>query len=88
MQSDSGNDPHEADHGAACEAPPATHMIDNWQEGVFVCHNHVMTSIKSEGYGLITLTPDHMADWSGGPVTIGFSVSTFQTDPVTGSPST
>ncbi len=81
MQSDSGNDPHEADHGGACEAPPATHMIDNWQEGVFVCHNHVMTSIKSEGYGLITLTPDHMADWSGGPVTIGFSVSTFQTDP-------
>ena len=81
MESDNGNDPHEADHGAACEAPPATHMVDTWQEGVYICHSHVMTSIKSDGYGLITLTPDHMADWSDGAVTIGFSVSTFQTDP-------
>jgi hypothetical protein len=82
MQSDpNGNDAHNADHGAACEAPPATHPISSWQESVFICHNHVMTSIKSGGYGLITLTPDHMADWSGGPVTIGFSVSTFHSDP-------
>ena len=81
MESDNGNDPHAADHGAACEAPPATHMVDTWQEGVYICHNHVMTSIKSDGYGLITLTPDHMANWADGAVTIGFSVSTFQTDP-------
>jgi hypothetical protein len=81
MQSGSGNDSHLADHGADCGAPPATHMVSGWQQAVFVCHNHVMTSIKSDGYGLITMTPDHLADWSDAAVTIGFSVSTFQTDP-------
>jgi hypothetical protein len=37
--------------------------------------------IAQHAVHLITLTPDHMADWSSGAVTIGFSVSTFQTDP-------
>jgi hypothetical protein len=71
-----GIDPHMADHGADCGAPPAQHLISTWQQAVFVCHNHVMTAIADEGYGMVTLTPDHMADWSNGPVTIGFSVST------------
>ena len=71
-----GIDPHMADHGADCGAPPAQHLISTWQQAVFVCHNHVMTSIADGGYGEVTLTPDHMADWSAGPAIIGFSVST------------
>jgi len=77
----SGNamDSFQADHGAACEAPPATHGISTWQQAVFVCHSHVMTAIKDSGYGEVVLTPDQLADWSAGPVTIGFSVSTQRT---------
>jgi hypothetical protein len=66
----------QADHGADCSAPPAQHQISTWQQAVFVCHSHVMTAIADEGYGEVALTPDRMADWSAGPVTIGFSVST------------
>jgi hypothetical protein len=72
-------DAHNADHGADCAAPPATHAINTWQQAVFVCHNHVMTAISDSGYGEVALTPDRMADWSGGPVTIGWSVSTQRT---------
>jgi hypothetical protein len=69
-------DPQRADHGADCSAPPAQHPISAWQQAVFVCHNHVMTAIADAGYGEVALTPDRMADWSEGAVTIGFSVST------------
>jgi hypothetical protein len=81
MQSSSGNDAHLADHGADCSAPPATHPVSSWQQAVFICHQHVMTTISDGGFGEIVLTPDHLADWSNGPVTIKFSVSTFRTDP-------
>jgi hypothetical protein len=72
-------DAHQADHGADCSAPPAQHQVSSWQQAVFACHNHVMTAIADSGYGEVALTPDHMADWSNGPVTIGFSVSTQRT---------
>lgn len=72
-------DPMTADHGADCSAPPATHRITTWQEAVFLCHDHIMTAISSEGYGEVVLTPDHLADWSAGPVTVSFSVSSFYT---------
>ena len=72
-------DSFNADHGADCAAPPATHLVNTWQQAVFACHSHVMTAIKDSGYGEVVLTPDHMADWSQGPVTIGFSVSTQRT---------
>jgi hypothetical protein len=75
----SGNDAHQADHGADCSAPPAQHAVSGWQSAVFACHAHVMTSIQSDGYGEVVVTPNQLADWSGGPVTIGFSVSTQRT---------
>jgi hypothetical protein len=65
-----------ADHGADCSAPPAQHQITTWQQAVFICRGHVMTTIADGGYGEVALTPDRMADWSSGPVTIGLSVST------------
>jgi hypothetical protein len=79
MQSDAGNEGHNAEHGADCSAPPATHFVNSWQQAVFVCHSHVMTAISDSGYGEVVLTPDRLADWSAGPVTIGFSVSTLRT---------
>jgi hypothetical protein len=72
-------DSHLADHGADCGAPPAQHSINTWQQVVFVCHSHVMTAMADSGYGETVLTPDRMADWSGGAVTIGWSVSTQRT---------
>jgi hypothetical protein len=35
-----------------------------------------MTTIADAGYGERALTPDHLADWSAGPLTSGLSVST------------
>jgi hypothetical protein len=70
---------HAADHGADCAPPPATHTIDTVEQAVFICHDHVMTAIKDSGYGDVVLTPDEMADWSSGPVTVGWSVSTLRT---------
>jgi hypothetical protein len=77
---DVGNDAHLADHGTDCAAPPAQHQSVGWQQAVFACHEHVMTSSINEGYGEIVLTPDHMADWSSGPVTVSWSMSTWRTD--------
>jgi hypothetical protein len=79
----SGNsiDTHNADHGADCGAPPATHSINTWQQVVFVCHDHVMTAIADGGYGMVAMTPNQLADWSGGSETVSWSVSTFHTDP-------
>jgi hypothetical protein len=73
-----GMGPTTADHGADCSAPPATHQIDTLAQGVFACKNHLMTTIVDAGYGEIALTPDHMADWSGGAVTIKVDVSAHQ----------
>src|SRR5678815_1988578 len=72
-------DSHAADHGSDCSAPPATHTINTWQQAVFACHMHVMTAIADEGYGEVVMTPNQLADWTNGPVTIGFSVSTQRT---------
>jgi hypothetical protein len=77
---DLGNDEHPADHGSDCGPPPAQHEISGWQDAVFICKDHVMTSILNGGYGEVVLTPNRMADWANGPVTISWSVSTWRTD--------
>jgi len=65
-----------AQHGANCGPPPASHVISSLDDGVFICHNHVMTSIVDKGFGAIVLTPDHMADFSAGETVIGFQTTT------------
>lgn len=65
-----------AEHGPGCEGPPATHENHSYEGAVFVCNNHLMTSINAAGYGLIYLTPSQMLDWSNGPATLTFDVST------------
>lgn len=55
-----------------------SHTISTWPETVFRCNDHVMTSINGEpGYAAIYLSPPAMADFSSGPSTVSFDVSTF-----------
>lgn len=69
----------QAQHGADCGPPPATHFNNTYQGAVFICRNHVMTAINAGGYGEIVLTPDHMVDFSGGETTIRFNLTTLRT---------
>lgn len=70
-----------AQHGADCAPPPATHVITTLADSVFICKNHVMTSVTDRGYGADVLTPDHMVDFSSGTSVVAFSVSTLHIDP-------
>ncbi len=73
--------PHEADHGPNCEAPGhdglITHTVDNIDAAVYQCANHVMTSLQADDYGLISLTPPALVDFSKGEATIRFDLSTL-----------
>jgi len=71
--------PVNAGHGPSCEAPPATHPVQSFDNAVFQCKDHLMTSLFAPGYGVIYLTPNQLADFSGGEVVIGFDVSTLRT---------
>jgi hypothetical protein len=73
--------PMQAQHGADCGAPPATHPISTLSQSVFICKDHLMTAINGVDYGEIALTSDHMADWSSGTTAISVSVSTQQLNP-------
>jgi len=68
----------EADHGADCAGPPATHTITAYSETVYNCKNHMMTAINGPGYGAIYLTPNHMVDFSEGEAVVRFNMSTFR----------
>jgi len=67
-----------AQHGSNCGAYPASHFVDDMDNAVYICNNHVMTALNSPGYGEIELTPAQLADWSGGTVRISWSVSTLR----------
>ena len=68
----------EADHGADCAGPPASHTITSYEETVYNCKNHMMTAINAPGYGAIYLTPNHMVDFSEGEAVVQFNMSTFR----------
>ena len=67
-------------HGVDCSPPPATHVATTLADSVYICRNHVMTSVTDRGYGADVLTPDHMVDFSSGTSTISFNVSTMHVD--------
>ena len=71
-------EPMAAHHGADCSGPPNTHQISGYNQAVFNCADHIMTSIYSSGYGLIYLTPDQLVDFSGGETVVRFDMSTFR----------
>jgi hypothetical protein len=69
-------EPMEAMHGSDCAAPPASHMISSYEDAVFLCRDHVMTSILAEGYGVIYLTPNQLVDFSNSEAVISWDMST------------
>ena len=84
--------PMEAHHSSTCGAPIdasgnlITHTMDgNYENAVFKCADHVMTSINGigrgihDGYGVIYLTPNAMVDFSNGEGIVRFDVSTLRT---------
>ncbi len=76
-------EPLMAEHGTDCTASPdnaafPTHMITAYEDAVFHCKNHLMTSIHAGGYGLIVLTPNAMVDNSSGTSTVQFDMSTLR----------
>ena len=66
-----------AGHGSDCSAPPALHPISAIEDGLFTCKNHVMTTV-SGGYGEIMLMPDYFLDWTNGPATLQWNMSTLE----------
>lgn len=67
-----------AQHGSDCSGPPASHGNTSYEGSVFICNNHLMTSINgSAGYAAIYLTPNRLVDISDGAV-IEFDLSTEQ----------
>lgn len=50
----------DAEHGADCAAPPATHENHSYSGVVFICSDHIMTAIRASGYGEVMLTPSQL----------------------------
>lgn len=73
--------PMDAQHGADCGAPPATHPIAQFGDSVFQCRDHIMTAINGDdtGYAAIYLTPPQMLDWSAGEAVLSWDISTLVT---------
>jgi hypothetical protein len=71
--------PVNAGHGAGCEAPPAVHVVTRFEDAVYQCKDHLMTALWAHGYGVIYLTPNQLADFSGGETVIKLDVSTQRT---------
>ncbi len=70
-------EPINAQHGTDCSAPPATHLVTDYNNLVYICNNHVMTSFNAgDGYGEVILTPNRILDWTNGPATATFQLST------------
>lgn len=68
-------EPIDAQHGPECSGPPNTHRHNSYADAVFLCRDHVMTSLNAGGYGVIYLTPNQVFDFSKGG-TLTFDLST------------
>jgi hypothetical protein len=77
--------PNLVQHGPDC-GPPGfpydaanTHMIKTASEAVFICKDHLMTAPGLAGYGAVYMTPPAVVDFSTGPATITWAMSTLRT---------
>lgn len=71
-------EPINAQHGADCGAPPASHVNTSYEGSVFICRDHMMTAINASDYGMIYLAPNQMLDWSSGEAVLSFDLSTLK----------
>ncbi len=72
-------EPMAAHHGPDCAAPPAVHPTSAYDDAVYQCNDHVMTSINASGYGVIYLTPNQQLDFKDGEAVLRFDLSTLRT---------
>jgi hypothetical protein len=72
-------EPMDAGHGPDCAGPPAHHQVALYDDTVFQCRDHMMTSIKAKGFGGVFLTPAAMVDFSAGEGVVRVDVSTLIT---------
>lgn len=71
---------HEAHHsGTDCAGYPQTHTISAYEDAVFLCNNHLMTSIQAGGYAAVYLVPNRMLDFSAGEGVVSVDMSTLRT---------
>jgi len=68
-------EPVNAQHDANCSAPPSSHVNTSYEGSVYICNNHIMTSLNASGYGVIYLTPNKIFDFSNGG-SLTFDIST------------
>ena len=73
--------PVAAHHGPDCSAAPATHDVQDVDQAVYLCNDHMMTAIDGGSYGLIYLTPNRMVDFSAGEAVVKFDLSTLRSSP-------
>jgi hypothetical protein len=85
-------EPMWAEHGPNCEPPDdqwvrgtqpsstSNHHITQAAETTYDCRNHIMTAINA-GYGAVYLTPPAMLDFSAGPATVSWDMSTQRVSP-------
>jgi hypothetical protein len=71
-------EPMDAMHGSDCAPAPAVHAVHSYADTVFRCRDHLMTSLRASGYGVIYLTPNQLVDFSAGEAVIRFDVSTLR----------
>jgi hypothetical protein len=64
-----------AEHGADCSPFPAAHPVNQFQDSVYICRNHMMTALNGGGYSEIVMTPAQLLDFSAGG-TVQVSAST------------
>jgi hypothetical protein len=64
-----------AEHGADCAPFPAAHPVNQFQDSVYICKNHMMTALNGGGYSEIVMTPAQLLDFSSGG-TVQVSAST------------
>ncbi len=68
----------QAAHGTDCSPSPAMHTVSEYQDAVFLCRDHLMTSINATGYGVIYLTPNKLVSLDQGEAVIQFDLSTLR----------
>jgi hypothetical protein len=71
----------DAMHGDTCASLPATHVVDSYEDAVFLCNDHLMTALNASSYGVIYLTPAQLVDFAAGEAIVRFDLSTLRTSP-------
>lgn len=72
-------EPLQAHHGMDCGPHPGSHAITRWEQVVFRCRDHVMTALRTDGYGAVILTPDRALSLEDHDAVVRVDLSTMRT---------